>query len=65
MFPVQEILISGKLENAFMIRKPGFRVSDQGQHKPACTATETGLKLKILDLTRRVVEHAMKQKQSC
>ena len=34
-------------------RKPVFGVSDQLRHKPACTVTEKGYKLELLDLKRR------------
>ena len=36
------------------MRKPVFRVSDQVQHKPGCTATKDGLKLEILDIDSTV-----------
>ena len=33
--------------------KTGLRVSDQVRHKPSCTVTEAGSRLKILAISRR------------
>ena len=37
------------------MRKPVFRVSDKVQHKPGCTTTEDGYRLKIQDLGSREI----------
>ena len=38
-----------------VVRKSLFRVSDQSQHKPGCTAIEDGWRLEILDLESRAI----------
>ena len=38
---------------SLVVRKSGFRVSNQVRHKPGCTATDDGLRLAILDLGSR------------
>ena len=40
------------IKNETQCEKLVFRVSDQVRHKPACTATEAGQNLEILDLRR-------------
>ena len=42
-----------------IMRKPVFRVSDQVQHKPGCTATEDGQRFEIFDLVNRGIVQSM------
>ena len=41
------------------MRKPVFGVSDDVRHKPGCTATEDGLRLKISDLENKAKTKAL------
>ena len=46
-------------------RTPVFGLSDQGLHKPGCTATEDGLRLEISDLGRNILVAKTKALISC
>ena len=47
------LLNNSKVNMSLIKRKPVFRVPDQAQHKPGCSATEDGQRLEISDLSSR------------
>ena len=46
-----------------VMRKPVFGISDKFRHKPGCTATEDGYRLKISDLGSREIVLSVQRKE--